>query len=110
MKKLTIFVNEQAVYDYDRGNSIGEQQLAFLDKMDSDMKKGIKVKGELIAQPDSQQRAIFVAMNLLKALQQDNDAAISASCAYLVTRNPALIEVHANDGEKTINIEFINEH
>jgi len=109
MKKLTIFVNEEAVYDCDRDITIGEQQLAFLDKMDSDMEQGIKIKGELINQPDSHQRATFVAMNLIKALQQDNDAAISASCAYLANRYPALIEVHANDHEKMINIEFIKE-
>ena len=73
------------------------------------MERGIKIRGELITQPDSQQRATFVVMNLIKALQQDNDAVVVASCAYLVNRDPALVEVHANDSNNSINIELINE-
>ena len=109
MQELTVFINEQVVYEFNRDISFEEQQLTFLDKMDSDMERGIKIRGELIAQPDSQQRATFVVMNLIKALQQDNDAVIEASCAYLVNRDPALIEVHANDSDNSINIELINE-
>ena len=90
--------------------SIGDEQLKFLDKMDGDMSHGIKIKGELISQPDSEQRAIFVVMNLIKALRQDNEAIISASSANLANRYPSLIEVRANDGDKTISIEFVNEH
>ncbi|MBE9564273.1 MAG: hypothetical protein IMF17_03430 [Proteobacteria bacterium] len=48
-------------------------------------------------------------MNLIKALQQDNDAVKISSCAYLVNRFPALIEVHADDDENTIKIELIEE-
>jgi hypothetical protein len=109
MKKLTIFVNEQVGYEYDRDVSFEEQQLTFLDKMDNDMARGIKIRGELITRPDSQQRATFVVMNLIKALQQDNNASIAATCAYLVNRYPALVEVHANDHEGSMNIEFIEE-
>jgi len=110
MKNITVFVNNEAVYDYDRDITIEEEQLVFLDKMDSDMEKGIKIKGKLVSKPDSEQRATFVAMNMIKALQQGNDAAIYASSAYLVHRNPTLSEVHVNDEGKTINVEFINEN
>jgi hypothetical protein len=48
-------------------------------------------------------------MNLIKALQQGNGAVISASCAYLVNRHPALIEVHANDHDRAVKIELIEE-
>ena len=109
MQELTIFINEQVVYEFNRDISFEEQQLTFFDKMDSDMERGIKIRGELITQPDSQQCATFVVMNLIKALQQDNEAVIAASCAYLVNRHPALIEVHANDSEHLISIELINE-
>ena len=53
------------------------------------MDSGIKLHGELLVKPDTRQRATFVVMNLIKALQQGNEAAISASCAYLVSRHPA---------------------
>ena len=110
MKKITIFVNNEAVYDFDREMPIEDEQLVFLDRMDSDMDKGIKIKGELVNKPDSEQRATFVSMNLIIALQQNNDAAMHASSAYLAHRNPTLIEIHVNDGEDAINVEFINEN
>ena len=109
MNKLAVLINNEIVFEFDRDLTVEEQQLAFLDKMDSDMDSGIKIHGELLANPDSQQRASFVVMNLIKALQQDNEAVITASCAYLVNRFPRLIEVHANDHGKSVKIELIDE-
>lgn len=110
MKTITILVNNDVVYEFDKDVTFEEQQLEFLNKMDSDMDRGFKIQGELINNPDSKQRATFVAMNLVKALQQDNQAIITASCAYLVTRQPALVEVHARDQGGAIVIEFVEEH
>lgn len=109
MKNITVFVNHEAVYDYDRDIIIEEEQLMFLDRMDSDMEQGIKIKGELISTPDSHQRATFIVMNLIIALQQSNNASVSATSAYLAHRYPTLIEVHTNDEGNAINIEFVNE-
>jgi hypothetical protein len=109
MNKLAVFVNNEIVFEFDRDLTFVENQLAFFDKMDSDMDSGIKIHGELLVNPDSQQRATFVVMNLIKALQQHNEAVISASCAYLVNRHPALCEVHANDDVDTVKIELIEE-
>ena len=109
MNKLAIYVNEQIVYEYDRDMHIEDQKLVFLDNMDTDMERGIKIQGELITSPDKQQREKFVVMNLIKALQQENMAVISASCAYLVHRHPALLEVHVHDHESGINITFVDE-
>jgi hypothetical protein len=107
MKALSIYVNEQLVYEYDRDTSLDDNQLTFLDRMDADMDRGIKIRGELITDPDDKQRATFVAMNLIRALQQENDAAISVSCAYLATRLPDLAEVQADDHETTVKIELV---
>lgn len=109
MKKLMFFINDEVVYEYDRSISFEPQQLDFLDKMDKDMAKGIKIRGEFTIHPDLQQRTTFVVMNLIKALQQDNDAVIAASCAYLANRHPDLIEVHANDHDDSIRIELVTE-
>ena len=110
MKKLSFFINEEVVYEYDREITFEQQQLEFLDKMDKDMESGIKIRGQLIIHPDLQQRSTFVVMNFIKGLQQDNDAVISASCAYLINRHPELIEVHANDRDSEIDIELVNEN
>ena len=109
MNKLSVLINDENVFEFDRELSLVEEQLVFLDKIDSDMKKGIKVNGEVITSPDKQQRATFVAMNLLKALQQENEAIKTASCVYLISRFPQLIEVHANDHDQTIKIDLIEE-
>ena len=109
MNKLAVLVNDETVFEFDRDLTFEDQQLAFLDRMDSDMENGIKIHGELVVDPDSQQRATFVTMNLIKALQQENEAVISASCAYLVNRFPELVEVHANDHGNAVKIELIEE-
>lgn len=108
-KYLTIFINDQSVFEYDREISFEDKQLAFLDKMDSDMEHGIKIYGELIVKPDHEHRARFIAMNLIKALQQDNEASIAASCAYLVNRRPELIEIHATDGDGRVVIDLVDD-
>ena len=107
MKKLTIFINDQVAYECDREMNLEPEQLKFLDKMDNDMDRGVKIQGKQFSRPDDKQRAIFVAMNLIKALQQDNDAAKYVSCAYLVKRLPGLVEVRASDQENTISIDAI---
>ena len=109
MNKLAVFINNEIVFEFDRELTFSDQQLGYLDRMDSDMDKGIKFHGELVMNPDSQQRATFVAMNLIKALQQDNEALITASCAYLVNRLPMVVEVHANDQGNTVKIELVEE-
>ena len=49
-------------------------------------------------------------MNLLKGLQQQDNARIEVSCAYLSSRLPRVVEVHARDLDGRVNIEFIEEH
>lgn len=108
MNKLTFFINKEVVYEYDKSTVTDEEQLTFLDKMDADMGVGIKIHGKLITSPDNEQRVRFVVMNLIKALQQENSAIITASFAYLVNRRLELDQIHVNDGVEMINIEFIN--
>ncbi len=109
MTDLTLIVNEQPVFNYDRQTELTEEKLSFLENMDRDMSRGVRIRGELIAEPDTHQRAEFVALNLIKALQQDNQAIIQASCAYLVSRLPDLVEVHAKDQDGGVKIELVEQ-
>jgi len=107
MNKLSIFVNDQPAFEYDRSSVLDDKQMEFLEKMDEGMQQGIRIYGELIPKPDVKQKATFVAMNLLKALQQDDQTRSIASCAYLSTRLPNVVEVHARDLADRIAIEFV---
>ena len=110
MGNLSIFINDQLVFEYDRSTKLDDKQLEFIDKMDQDMDRGLKMYGELIRKPDTKQKATFVAMNLLKALKHDDDARIAVTCAYLNSRLPHAVEMHARDQGKRIDIEFVEEH
>ena len=110
MNKLSVFINDQLAFEYDRSTELDDKQLEFLERMDRDMDRGFKIYGELISEPDSKQKATFVSMNLIKALQQEDNAKITASCAYLSSRLPHVIEVHARDQGSRINVEFVEEH
>jgi hypothetical protein len=106
MGSLEIIINDQLAFEYDRSKVLDDRQLAFMEQMD----RGIRMYGELITEPDSKQKAGFVAMNLLKGLQQQDNARIEVSCAYLSSRLPHVVEVHARDLDGRVNIEFIEEH
>lgn len=54
MNKLAVFVNNEMVFEFDRDLTFEDQQLAFFDRMDSDMESGIKIHGELLLNPASQ--------------------------------------------------------
>ena len=110
MSFLNIIINDQLAFEYDRTTVLDDKQLAFIKQMDRDMDHGIRMYGELIAQPDSKQKASFVVMNLLKGLQQGDNIRIEVSCAYLSSRLPHVVEVHAKDLDGRVNIEFIEEH
>jgi len=106
---LLVFVNNKSVFKYGFSIELDDQQRVFLDTMDSDMSRGFKISGEMITEPNEEQRAKFVAMNLIKALQQDNEASVMSCCAYLVQRQPKLREVRVSDGNEGVVVEFVVE-
>ena len=110
MSYLSIFINDQLAFEHDLSKSLDANQLAFLNKMDGDMDRGFRISGEMISEPDAKQKATFVAMNLLRALQQEDDAKIAVACAYIGHRLPHVIEVRASDQGDRIHIEFVEEH
>jgi hypothetical protein len=107
MTHLNILINDQLAFEYDRSEVLDDQQLQFIERMDRDMDGGIRMYGELMAEPDAEQKARFVAMNLIKSLRQEDHARIAASCAYLSHQLPPIVEVHARDQDGRVNIEFV---
>lgn len=110
MTNLSLFINDQLAFEYDKSTELDENQLEFLGKMDSDMDRGFKINEEMVVAPDTKQKASFVAMNLLRALQQEDNVKIAVYCAYLSNRLPHVVEVQARDQDSRISIEFTEEH
>ncbi|MBE9564274.1 MAG: hypothetical protein IMF17_03435 [Proteobacteria bacterium] len=49
MNMLSVLINNEIVFEFDRELTFADEQLAFLDRMDSDMDNGIKIRGVLLA-------------------------------------------------------------
>lgn len=103
---LEIILNGEVVIKYPQNTRLPGKQREFLDIMDIDMDAGIELNGYLINQPSIQQRSHYVAMQLIQALKTNNNGLITASCAYLTTRQPTLRKVRANEAKEEITLEL----
>ncbi|MDH5391651.1 MAG: hypothetical protein OEY11_00565 [Gammaproteobacteria bacterium] len=98
--KLTVYINNESIIEYDRNKRLPGKQREYLDKMDSDMDAGFMLGDEKIDQPGAKDRAKFVAMTLIHSIDANNEQMIVATCAYLATREAGLTEVRADaDGD-----------
>jgi len=93
--KLTVYINNEAVIEYDRNKPLPGKQRQYLDKMDTDMEQGFQLGDERIETPDNKDKAKYVAMTLIQSIEADNEPMIVATCAYLATREASLTEVRA---------------
>lgn len=105
--KLRVTLNHVDVVEYDRNRRLPGHQRQFLDKMDTDMSQGLELAGEFIETPDTMQRAKFVAMQLVMALQRQEEGLIAASCAYLANRFPHMLGVKALEQGEQIMLELV---
>lgn len=106
-RKLTVVVNGEAVVEYDRGVTLPPRQRDYLDAMDRRMAAGIRLGDERVATPDQLQRAQFVALQLWRALEENDDAPIAASCAWLASRIPELRQVKIEAGGEGAHIDLV---
>jgi len=106
-KIMAVLVNGIAQLEYDREQSLPEQQRQYLDKMDEKMAAGITLGEQTIAEPDSTQRAQFVAQNLAQAIKADNESMALALTSWLASRLPELKQVKLEDAEAGTRIELV---
>lgn len=104
---MAVFLNGIAQLEYDRSRPLPDHQAVYLEKMDARMAAGIHVGEETIVHPDENQRARFVAANLLHAIKSDNESMAAALCSYLATRLPELKQVRFDENEGDVAIELI---
>ncbi|MDH5484645.1 MAG: hypothetical protein OEY43_05345 [Gammaproteobacteria bacterium] len=107
MKNLVAVINDESKLEYDRSKSLPDQQLVYLDKMDQQMDQGIPDGPGHIFAPDQQQKAQFVANQLIYAIGSDNEQLAAATMAYLASRLPDLLQVSAVDKDGSMTIKLI---
>ena len=112
MKKLVAVMNGESQVEYDRTKGLPENQLHYLDVMDQKMDEGIPHGAGHIFAPDAQQKAQFVASQLIHAIKSDNEQLAAATLAYLAIRLPDLQQVVAEerDGETHIKLIYDQEY
>ncbi len=104
---MAVFLNGIAQLEYDRSRPLPDHQAVYLEKMDARMAAGIRVGEETIEHPDENQRARFVAANLLHAIKSNNESMAAALCSYLATRLPELKQVRFDENGGDVAIELI---
>jgi len=104
---LIVVLNGEPQIEYDRSKPLPDQQRAYLDRMDFQMDGGIVLGGQTVEQPDQLQRAQFISIHAIQALQQGNEALVAASCAYLATRMPDLKQIKARMVEGGLSVELV---
>ena len=107
MKNLVAVINGEAQIEYDRSKELPANQLEYLTKMDQKMDEGIPHGAGHLFAPDIQQKAQFVADQLVMAIKSDNEQLIAATMAYLATRLPDLQQVSAEDKNNEVSIKLI---
>ena len=112
MSILVAVVNGDSKIEFDRSKPLAEHQQTYLDKMDEKMDMGIPSGQGNIFAPDQEQKALFVANQLMMAIESNNEQLIYASLAYLANRLPDLKQVTAKekDGKQEISLIYDREY
>jgi hypothetical protein len=104
---LHIIINDTVLLEYDRNKPIPEEQHKHLDRMDIKMKGGILLGRDKIENPNTLQRAQYIANSLISALFEEDYNLGIALCTYLAQRIPDLQQVKAAGERSEISVEFI---
>jgi hypothetical protein len=109
MKKLVAVLNGESQVEYERGKSLSEHQQRYLTRMDQKMDEGIPQGAGAIFSPNLEQKAQFVANQLIDAIKSGNEQLAAATLSWLATRIPDLQQVAAEEKDGQITISLIND-
>ncbi len=104
---MAVLLNGVAQLEYDRDKLLPDHQALYLDKMDAKMEEGIMIGDSLIKNPDANQRAQFVAANLVHAIKNDQESVAASMCTYLADRLPELKQVRIEDVDEEVTINLV---
>ena len=104
---MAVLLNDLAELEYERDQPLPNDQAVYLDRMDARMDRGIRIGEESIINPDRNQRAQFVAANLVHAIKRNDEPLAAALCSYLAVRLPELKQVRIRDDAGDVTIELV---
>ncbi|MBI5040386.1 MAG: hypothetical protein HZB57_04075 [Gammaproteobacteria bacterium] len=104
---LVVVVDGVSQLEYARATSLTPAQRDYLDRLDQNMDSSIELGGQRIDAPNPLQRAQFVALQLLQAVQAGNEAVAAATCAYLANRIPDLKQVRASTRAGLLSFDLV---
>jgi len=104
---LAVLLNGIAQLEYDRERPLPSHQAAYLDKMDTKMDAGILAGDATIQNPDINQRAQFIAANLVSAMKSNDEEMTAALCTWLANRLPDLKQVKIDEDGDRISIDLV---
>ena len=94
---FAVIFNDVPQLEYDRTKRLPERQHQFLEKMAQELNSQIVMGEKVIQNPGLEEKAQFVAINLVNALKTSNDSVAAAMCSYLAIRIPDLKQVKVSE-------------
>jgi hypothetical protein len=104
---MGVLLNGVAQLEYDRSRPLPDHQAVYLEKMDLKMDEGIQLGDDFIEHPDVNDRAQFIAANLLHAIKNDDEAMAAAHCSYLANKLPELKQIRFEEQNGEVSIELV---
>ncbi|HEY9200543.1 MAG TPA: hypothetical protein VIQ81_03010 [Gammaproteobacteria bacterium] len=105
---FVVTLNQQNIFQASQDRLPGRVR-RYLDEMDRDMDTGIMLGEQPVATPDAYQKQLYVAMQLLIAIDDHNKNQAQVLCCYLQERNPELIEVRVTEQGGEFNLKLITQ-
>ena len=104
---MGVLLNGIAQLEYDRRRQLPDHQAAYLEKMDQMMDAGILIDDQTVVDPETGQRAQFVAANLAHAIKTNDEQQAAAMCTYLAERLPDLKQVKILEDQEAMSIDLV---
>lgn len=104
--ELVIYRNSEQVYRFDKREGLARMQFAYVQRMDADMDRGIRLDGERILDPDHAQRTRFILGQLLEAVSVNDSRGIAMLCRWLAQHVPLLDAIRIEDDGDDYRVEL----
>lgn len=101
--------NSKKELEYFRDRPLNQKQQDDIIATDKKLDLGFHIAGQHIPKPSDQDKAVFMANQLVIALDKNDEASIAIACTFLATKYTYLQQLKITTHEDRISIELIND-